>query len=121
MTVSLRNSHEFKEYNLEKLYGVVKTYELEIQQDEEIEKGQRKEKSVSLVAKNKEVWEEEASGVVVSEAPRRNAGESKLEAGKGKDKTEIEDESMHQEDLDDYLSFLSSRFSKLMFKRNPSM
>ena len=67
MTVSLRHSHEFKDYNLKKLYGVLKTYELEIQQDEEIEKGQRKDKLVALVAKNKE---EEASEVV--EAPSRN-------------------------------------------------
>ena len=111
MTVSLRHLHEFKDYNLEKLYGVLKTYELEIQQDGEIEKGQRKDKSVALVAKNKEVWEE-SSGVVVSEAPSRNVGESKLEAGKGKGKAKIEDESMHQEDLDDiddYLAFLSRR------------
>ena len=28
MTVSLRHLHEFKDYNLEKLYGVLKTYEL---------------------------------------------------------------------------------------------
>ena len=33
MTISLRHSHEFKDYNLEKLYGVLKTYEMEIQQD----------------------------------------------------------------------------------------
>ena len=108
MTVSLRHSHEFKDYNLEKLYGVLKTYELEIQQDEEIEKGQRKDKSVALVAKNKEVREEEASVVAVSEAPSRNVSEGKLEAGKGKGKVETEDESMHQEDLDDideYLAF----------------
>ena len=26
MIVSLRHSHEFKDYNLEKLYGVLKTY-----------------------------------------------------------------------------------------------
>ena len=48
----------------------------------------------------------------------------KLEAGKVKCKEEIEDESMHQEDLDDideYLTFISKRFSKLKFKRNPSM
>ena len=38
MTVSLRNSHEFKDNNLEKMYGVLKTYEWVIQQDEEIEK-----------------------------------------------------------------------------------
>ena len=43
MTVSLRHSHEFKDYNLEKLYGVLKTYELEIQQDDEIEKSQKKD------------------------------------------------------------------------------
>ena len=54
MTVSLKYSIEFKGYNLEKLYGVLKTYELEIQQDEEIEKGQRKDKSIAIVAKNKE-------------------------------------------------------------------
>ena len=38
MTVSLRHSHEFKDYNLEKLYGVLKTYELEIQHNDEIKK-----------------------------------------------------------------------------------
>ena len=31
MNVSLRHSHVFKEYTLEKLYGVLRTYELEIQ------------------------------------------------------------------------------------------
>ena len=31
MIVSFRHSHEFKDYNLEKLYGVLKAYELEIQ------------------------------------------------------------------------------------------
>ena len=41
-------------YNLEKLYGVLKTYELEIHQDEEIEKSQRKDKIMALVAKYKE-------------------------------------------------------------------
>ena len=80
MTVSLRHSHEFKDYNLEKLYGVLKTYELDIQQDEEIEKGQRMEKSVALVANNKE---EEASEMVVTEAPSNNAGKNRQEDGKG--------------------------------------
>ena len=62
--------------------------------------------------------------MVFSEAQSRNVGESKLEAGKGKGKAEIEHESVHQEDLDDiddYLAFLSRRFSKLKFKRNPTM
>ena len=79
MTVSLRHSYEFKDYNLEKLYGVLKTYELEIQQDEEIEKGQRKDKLVALVAKNKE--EETSEGVVV-EAPSIIAGENRQECWK---------------------------------------
>ena len=99
----------------------MKTYELEIQQDEEIEKGQRKDKSVALVAKNKE---EETSEVVVTEAPSKIAGESRLKAGKGKGKAEIEEESVHQEDLDDideYLAFMSRRFSNRKFKRNPAM
>ena len=117
MTISLRHSHEFKDYNLGKLYGVLKTYELEIQHDEEIEKGQRKDKSVALVAKSKE--EETSEGVVV-EAPSRIAGENKLNAGKGKSK----EESVHRENLDDideYLAFMSRRFSKLKFKRNPAL
>ena len=121
MIVSLRNSYEFKDYNLEKLYGVLKTDELEIQKDEEIEKGQRKDKSVALVAKRKE--EETNEGVVV-EAPSRIAGENKHDAGKGKSKEESEDESVHQEildDIDEYLPFMSRRFSKLIFKRNPAM
>ena len=54
LTIYLRHSHEFKDYNLEKLYRVLKTYKLEIQQDEEIEKNQMKEKTVALVAKHKE-------------------------------------------------------------------
>ena len=92
MTVSLRHSHEFKDYNLEKLYGVLKTYELEIQHDEEIEKGQRKDKPVALVAKNKE---EETSEVVVTEPPSRINNESRQEVGKGKGKAETEEESVH--------------------------
>ena len=117
MIVSLRHSHEFKEYNLEKLYRVLKTYELEIQQDEEIEKGQRKDKSVALFAKNKE--EKTSEGVVV-EAPNRIAGENRQNAGK----EEIEEESVHQKNLDDideYLAFMSRRFCKLKFKRNLAM
>ena len=54
MIVSLRHSHKFKYYTLEKLYGVLRTYELEIQQDEEIEKGLRKDKSIALVAHDKD-------------------------------------------------------------------
>ena len=97
--------------------GVLKTNELEIPQDEEIEKGQRKDKSVALVVKSKE--EETSEGVVV-EAPNRIAGENKYDAGKGKSKEESEDESVLQENLDDideYLAFMSRRFYKLKFSR----
>ena len=62
--------------------------------------------------------------MVVTEAPSKIAGENRQEAGKGKGKAEIEEESVHQEDLDDideYLAFMSRRFSKLKFKRNPAM
>ena len=105
MIVSLRHSHEFKDYNLEKLYGVLKTYELEIQHDEEIEKGQRKDKSVALVAKNKE--EETSEGVVV-EAPSKIAGENRQNAGKDKGKEETEEESVHQETLMTLMNILPS-------------
>ena len=62
--------------------------------------------------------------MVVTEAPSKIAGENRHEAEKGKRKAEIEEESVHQEDLDDideYLSFMSRRFSNLKFKRNPAM
>ena len=76
------HSHEYKDYNLEKLYRVLKTYELEIQQDEKIENCQRKDKSVALVAKN---MEKETSEVVVTKAPSKIAGskeDRKLERAK---------------------------------------
>ena len=64
-----------------------------------------------------------SEGVVV-EAPSRITGEHKQDTEKGKSKEESEDESVHQENLDDideYLAFMSRRFSKLKFKRNPTM
>ncbi|KAL8100916.1 hypothetical protein AgCh_032969 [Apium graveolens] len=42
MTVSLRNSQDYKEFTLERLYGILKTYELEIEQDERMERGKKK-------------------------------------------------------------------------------
>ena len=53
MTIFLRHYHEFKDYNLEKLYDVLKTYELELQQQDEIEKSQKKKKTIALVTKHK--------------------------------------------------------------------
>ena len=78
-----------------------------------------------LVEKDKEIKKAVSSDdVAVSEAPSGDAGEGQVEVRKGKGKAKIEDESMHQDDLDDideYLAFLSKRFYKLKFKGNPSM
>lgn len=49
MTVLVRNSQEYKNYTLDRLYGVLKTYELKMQQDG-IGKGWKKDKSIALVA-----------------------------------------------------------------------
>ena len=38
MTFSLRNSQDYKDFTLERLYGILKTYELEMEQDEQLEK-----------------------------------------------------------------------------------
>ena len=62
--------------------------------------------------------------MVVTEAPSNNAGKNRQEDGKGKKKAETKEESVHHEDLDDideYLAFMSRRFSKLKFKRNPAV
>lgn len=40
---------EYKYFKLDRLFGVLKTYELEMQQDEEIEKDKRKEKLLRLL------------------------------------------------------------------------
>ena len=55
MTMSLMHSHDFKDYTLDKLYGILRTYELEIQQDEEIEKGQRNDKSIALAVQDEDM------------------------------------------------------------------
>ena len=47
MTVTLRQAPNFNELN--NLYGILKTYEPEIQQDEEMEKDSRKDKIVALI------------------------------------------------------------------------
>ena len=50
--------------------------------------------------------------------------EGKSNLIKGKGKADDEEESSNQDDLDEideYLAFLSRRFSKLKFKRNPNM
>ena len=119
MTVSLMHSHEFKDYTLDKLYGVLRTYELEIQQDEEIEKGQRKDKSIALAAQDEDRIQRKSERAISS----KQVCEEKEDTSKGKLKTE-ESEDLTQEELeeiDEHLDFLSRRFSKLKFKRNPTL
>ena len=73
---------------------------------------------------HKEVQEKEASDEVVQSAPNKSVCEGKSDLIKGKGKVDDEEESSNQDDLDDideYLAFLSRRFSKLKFKRNPNM
>ncbi|KAK1396952.1 hypothetical protein POM88_006815 [Heracleum sosnowskyi] len=122
MTVSLRNTQEYKDYTLERLYGTLKTYELEIEQDEEIEKVQKKIGSVALVASVKKV--EDMKEEVAEDTPSQSACEGRAESRKCKGKMIEESEPINQEEmdeLDDHLAFLSRKFSKLKFKRNPDV
>ena len=123
MTVALRQAQNFNEYTLEKLYGILKNYELEIQQDEELEKSSKKEKTVALVADKDEEEEKALKSTVVGRASSSiNVCEAKNEAWKNKGKAiEENDESSTQEQLDDideHLAFPARKFSKLKFKRN---
>ena len=119
MIVSLRHSHEFKDYTLDKLYGVLRIYELEIQQDEEIEKGQRKDKSIALVAHDEDKVQNKSERAISSQ----QVCEEKEESSKGKLKMEgTEDLTQKElEEIDEHLALLSRRFSKLKFKRNPTL
>ena len=121
MTVSLRHSREFKDYTLDKLYGVLRTYELQIQQDEEIKKVQRKDKSIALVAQEKDENRMQVKSEKVVSS--KQVCEEKEETGKGELKIEgTEDLTQEEfEEIDEHLAFLSRRFSKLKFKRNPSL
>jgi len=112
MTVSLRNSQDYKEFTLERLYGILKTYELEIEQDERMERGKKKGGSIALVAeleKEKEVKMEAVEST------------SKACESKGKGLAAESEDSLSQddmEDIDEHLVFLSRRFAKLKFKKN---
>ena len=55
-----------------------------IQQDEELEKNSKKEKTVALVAEKEEEEEKALKSVVAGKAPSSNACEGKNEAGKNK-------------------------------------
>ncbi|KAL8120203.1 hypothetical protein AgCh_017376 [Apium graveolens] len=114
MTVSLKYSQYYKEFTLERLYGILKTYEPEIEQDEKMEKGRKKGGSITLVAEQEK--EKEIKVEAIESAPNSNVCERK---GKGL-VAEHEDQLSQDEmdDIDDHLAFLSRRFSKLKFKKN---
>ena len=40
LTMSLRNTQEYRDFTLERLFGLLRTYELELEQDNEVEKKQ---------------------------------------------------------------------------------
>ena len=122
MTVYLRNTQEYKDFTLERLYGTLKTYELEMEQDEEIEKVQKKNRSVALVASVEKA--EDVKEEVVAATPSQSACEGRAESRKCKGKMIEESEPSNQEEmdeLDEHLAFLSRKFSKLKFKRNPEV
>ncbi|KAL8134079.1 hypothetical protein AgCh_009229 [Apium graveolens] len=112
MIVSLRNSQDYKEFTLERLYGILKTCELEIEQDEKMEKGRKKEGSIALVA---ELEKEKEMKVEAVEST------SKVCESKGKglvDENEEQWSEDEMDDIDEHLAFLSRRFAKVKFKKN---
>ena len=116
MTVFLRNSQEYKDFTLKRLYGILKTYELEMEKDDQIEKGQKKGGSIALVVdQEKQEDEKDENARHVSKC---------VGSWKENEKMNKEEESFNQEDvdeLDEHLAFLSRRFSKLKFKKNPEV
>ena len=120
MTISLRNTQEFKDHTLERLYGTLNTYELEMEQDEEIEKGKKKGNSyVALVASIEESVKEK--GNVPVEISNKLVREESSESRKGKRKI-IKDNGSDEDmdEIDEHLAFLSKRFSKMKFKKHPN-
>ncbi|XP_063942743.1 uncharacterized protein LOC108204082 [Daucus carota subsp. sativus] len=96
MIVSFRNTQEFKDYTLERPYGTLKTYELEMEQDEEIEKSQKKGHSfVALVASlDNSVKDKGKSQVEETEKlVKEESTESSKGKGKAKDATDSGEES----------------------------
>lgn len=123
MIVAFRQAQNFNEYTLDKLYGILKTYELEIQQDDEMEKNSKKEKTVALVAEKSEIKNEPENAGSAKTTPGTSVCEDRTEKNKGKNKMVAEEDDSSQEELDDideHLAFLSKKFSKLKFKKNAS-
>ncbi|KAL8149006.1 hypothetical protein AgCh_006137 [Apium graveolens] len=111
--VSLRNSQYYKEFTLDRLYGILKTYKIEIEQDEKMEKRRKKGASIALVVEQEK--EKEIKVEVVESAPNLRVCE-----GKGKGLVAEHKDQLSQDDMDDIdenLAFLSRRFSKLKSRR----
>ena len=118
MTVSLRNTQEFNDYILERLYGTLKIYELDMEQDEEIGKGQKKENSyVALVASSVENVKEKSIALVANSSKVSKEESSESRKGKGK-VIEEHDSDEDMDEIDEHLAFQSRIFSKLKFKKN---
>ncbi|KAL8125852.1 hypothetical protein AgCh_013232 [Apium graveolens] len=117
MTVSLRNSQDYKNFTLERLYGILKTYELEMEQDELLEKGKRKGGTVALVADSEKMEARNEEKTM----PSLKIGTSKSESSKGKEQAAEDKDNSSQDDSDDvdeHLAFLSRRFAKMKFRNN---
>ncbi|XP_063935540.1 uncharacterized protein LOC135147084 [Daucus carota subsp. sativus] len=118
MTVYVRNTQEFKDYTLERLYGTLKTYELEMEQDDEIEKNQKKGNSfVALVASGEVSVKDKGKSQVkeIEKLVKEDSSESRKRKAKVKEEADSGEES---DGIDEHLAFLSRRFSKLKFKKN---
>ncbi|KAL8100273.1 hypothetical protein AgCh_032501 [Apium graveolens] len=112
MIVSLRNSQDYKEFTFERLYDILKTYALEIEQDEKMEKGRKKGGSIALVAK----LEKEKEIKVEAVESTLKVCESKGKGLVAENEDQLSQDNM--DDIDEHLVFLSMRFSKLKFKKN---
>ncbi|KAK1366163.1 hypothetical protein POM88_041724 [Heracleum sosnowskyi] len=122
MIVSFTNTQEYKDFTVERMYGTLKTYELEMEQDEEIEKVQKKTGFVALVASVNKA--EDMKEEIAEATPSPSACEGRTESRKCKGKMIEESEPSNQDEmdeLDEHLAFLSRKFSKLKFKRNPEV
>ncbi|KAL8156453.1 hypothetical protein AgCh_001519 [Apium graveolens] len=97
-----------------RLYEILKTYELEIEQDEKLEKGRKKGGSIALVVEQEKEKETKVEAVESVPTP-------KVCEGKGKGLVAEHEDQLSQDymdDIDEHLAFLSRRFTKLKFKNN---
>lgn len=86
-----RQSQDFKDYTLRKMYGVLKTYELEMQLDEEIERIQSKNKTIALVAKNKGTQDGDAKAMKDNDDAEAVEGTNESRVDKVKSKVNVID------------------------------